>query len=184
MKTVFSLLILLVANMSFAQSSSSKSEIVGAGIQIFSSGFIPGFTWEHELNNKSTLRAFGGAIVANDRKSLSKHDKEWGAGLLFGIGYRRYFSSPGEGLYLGADLYASLMRVKWRMNQPFFENYSDVTLLQPMAELGYRMDMGKAWSLDLSVAAGGQFNAGTKGADVGQGFIYSGGLRLNYHILR
>lgn len=183
MRTVFSLLILFVANMSFAQSS-SKTEIIGAGIHVFSSGFIPGITWEHELNNKSTLRVFGGAIVANDRKSLSKHDKEWGAGLLFGLGYRRYFSSPGEGFYAGADLYASLMRVQWRMNQPFIENYTDVALLQPMAELGYRVDMGKAWSVDLSVAAGGQFNAGTKGDPVGQGFIYSGGLRLNYHILR
>lgn len=184
MRTVFSLLLVIVANISFAQSSSSKSEIIGAGIQVFSSGFMPGFSWEHELNNKSTLRVFAGGIIANDRKSISKHDKEWGAGLLFGLGYRRYFSSPGEGFYAGADLYASLMRVKWRINQPFIEDYSDIALLQPMAELGYRVDMGKAWSVDLSVAAGGQFNAGTKGDEVGQGFIYSGGLRLNYHILR
>ncbi|MEP6845107.1 MAG: DUF3575 domain-containing protein [Panacibacter sp.] len=179
MKKIIYLLLLLPATNFFAQ---SKTNSIGAELQAYPRGIIPGITYEYGLNTHNAFHFRGGINIA-DHKNNGMHDAEWGKGPGFTPGYRYYFASPNKGWFVGIRSDLWFMRINWKNilpNDDIVQGVSDITVLQPTAEAGYLFRLSNKFNMALATEQGVEWNIHTKGEETGHGFISLVGIRIQY----
>lgn len=173
------LFVVLLFSSSIVSAQQGKMrEILGAGIQVHTYGFIPGFTWEHLFRNQHSLRVNAGLNITN-RHSAGKQQQEWGMGEMLGVGYRRFFNEATNGFFAGITVDGEHLRINW-IGGFGRRGWTDVVVVQPTAELGYRFMLDKRWLLDIYTSHGAEINVATDGPEVGQGYIGMLGFRFNF----
>lgn len=180
----FSIAILLTLSLfcsTFSIAQSTKSFDVGLEVQAYPTGIIPGIHLEWGLSEKDGLLTRIGYNLVRHR-DLGKHEDERGGGFGFTLGYRRYFKANRNGLFIGAksDIWFNKIDWKDKIGQSAeVSGQTDITVLQPTAELGYVFNLGEnGWILVPSVAFGAEINVKTKGSEVGEGAIVLIGFTL------
>ncbi len=105
------------------------------------------------------------------RQDFGKNDNEEGGGRGASLLYQYYFNN----VFLGFRTDYWSMRIDW-MNENQAEpkdqmGTTDIGVLQPTVELGYRWSLSEALSLRTSIAGGAEINVVEDGREVGQGAI-------------
>ena len=120
-----------------------------------------------------TLRA---GYNATDRRDFGEQDDEEGGGPGLGLGWHHLFEPAGDGWIAGARLDLWWLDIDWK-DDSGEGGSTDVVVLQPTAEGGYRWLRGDGSSLALTLSLGLEVNVDTDGEDVGEGAIALLGLR-------
>ena len=146
---------------------------VGIEFQAYPTGLIPGIHLEYELTDNSGIQGRIGYNIVRHR-DLGVHEDERGGGFGGTLGYRYYFKPNRTGIMLGArcDLWKN--EVDWKDNIGTInevQGTTNVTVLQPTAEIGYIFSLKKGLIFLPTVSLGGEINIQTEGAEVGQGAI-------------
>jgi len=124
-----------------------KADIsIGLEFQGYPTGFIPGLHIDVTFNNKNAMIFRLGYNWFNHR-DLGVHDSEKGYGLGFSLGYRRYFEEEGlKGFFVGMRSDFWFSKVDWTENvdndrkmDVLIQSKSDVIVLQPVIEVGYKL---------------------------------------------
>jgi len=174
MRKFLFLLLIFGYNQAFSQFE------VGLELQVYPTGLIPGIHLEYELSPHSGLQGRVGYNVVRHR-GLGVHEDERGGGFGGTLGYRYYFKPERKGLLLGirCDLWRN--EVDWRDNIGLITEVngtSNVTVLQPTAEIGFVRLLKNGLFLIPTVALGAEINIQTDGAEIGQGAILLLGITL------
>ncbi|MCP4120980.1 MAG: hypothetical protein GY751_04440 [Bacteroidetes bacterium] len=124
-----------------------KADIsIGLELQGYPTGINPGLHIDVTFNNRNAMIFRLGYNWFNHR-DLGVHDSETGYGLGFSMGYRRYFEEEGlKGFFIGARSDFWFSKVKWtenvdndRKKDILISSKSDVVVLQPVIEVGYKL---------------------------------------------
>lgn len=149
-------------------------------LQVYPTGVIPSIGLAKQLGNSSELQFRIGANIL-DHKDFGVQDSEKGAGLGGSLGYRIFKTSDRNKFYLGlrTDLWKN--KIDWSSGtQPIIaRGESQILVLQPTAEIGYRFSkFKKQWFIQPAISFGREFNIQTIGAEIGQGWILLAGLSV------
>ena len=84
---------------------------------------------------------------------------------------------------LRSDLWFNDIDWKDNIGGPLeLSGHTDIVVLQPTLEGGYRFSLGEDWYVSPSLAFGFEINIVSKGADVGQGAIVLVGIGIGKRI--
>ncbi|MFT7485357.1 MAG: hypothetical protein ACI9F9_001207 [Candidatus Paceibacteria bacterium] len=160
-----------------ASCSSPKS--LGLDAQAYPAGIISTARADWSLQEDRSLSIHAGYNVT-ERDDFGEHEDESGAGPGLGISARQYFGEQQSGWFAGGRLDLWWLDIDWE-DQPPSSGQTDVVVLQPTAQGGYRwVPANSAWSVDLYAAGGLEINVSTSGEDVGEGAIGLIGLGVGY----
>ena len=141
-----------------------------AEVQVYPAGVIAGVQARKPLGQGATFFARG-AYNATDRQDFGEHDEEEGGGPGVGIGYRRdYLPAAARTWFFGARLDLWQLEIDWRENDGT-NGTTDILVLQPAGEVGYRMRRSGGGVLEFAASLGAEVNVDTDGEDVGEGAI-------------
>ncbi len=178
MKNIFKQVILLLAYLSSAtvwcQSDLSIST------QLYPTGIIPGLQLDQVIGeNEAILFRIGYQFI--DHRDLGVHDDEQGNGYGLTVGYKKYLHESPQKLYwaIKSDLWFNA--IDWydiEVNDNRIIGSTDITVLQPTAELGYQFLFPSDFFINPSIAFGWEWNIKTDGEPTGQGAILLIGLQL------
>ena len=156
--------------------SASKDWSFGAELQAYPAGVQATAVAVYPLSESDRLSLRAG-YNATDRQDWGEHDQEDGGGPGFGIGFHHLFTpQASEGWLVGAKLDLWWLDIDWEEDSAP-DGSTDVTVLQPTAEGGYRWDLDGGASVALTLSVGAEINVDTDGEDVGEGAIVLLGLR-------
>ena len=158
---------------------------VGLTLQAYPAGLITSIQGSISISPASQALAFV-AWNATDRRDWGKHDNEEGGGPGAGLAWRYYFSADHSGFFAGVRTDLWFLDIDWtdtapNRNVPDRTGTTEVTVLQPTAQIGYALPLGaKRWVLEGAAALGAEVNVRTDGEAVGEGAILLVGLGLSY----
>ncbi|MEZ4688023.1 MAG: DUF3575 domain-containing protein [Bacteroidia bacterium] len=167
--TAFLLLLMMTSGLAFGQIS------VGIEFQAYPTGFIPGLRAELPLGTHSEASfRLGYQII--DHQDFGVQDDETGSGFGGTLGYRYYLKEARSGFFGGlrSDLWFN--QIDWETDGT--TGQSNITVLQPTLEAGYRFWLGDNISIAPALGFGVEWNVATNGAETGQGAILLGGLSM------
>jgi hypothetical protein len=142
---------------------------LGAEIRVYPAGLMPSIRAEFDLGTGGLLLGQIG-YNATDRRDWGEHQDESGGGFGLGAGWLH----PLSGRWIaGVRVDYWWLAIDW--TDPGREGSSDVGVLQPTVNAGYRWPAGN-WDLEATLAIGGEFNVRTDGEDVGEGWIVLAGF--------
>ena len=150
--------------------------------QAYPTGLIPGLRLEKGFAEKNAVSLRLGYQII-DHRDLAEHDDETGNGFGFSLGYKRYLSKKEnyQGLFAGIRNDFWWNEIDW-VTHVILENditgTTDITVVQPTAELGYQWVSESGWALAPSIAFGMEINVKTEGEATGQGGILLLGVLL------
>jgi hypothetical protein len=157
---------------------------VGAEIQLYPSGVIPGLHGQWALSTKNVLTFRLGYNLA-ERQDNGEHDDEEGGGPGATVGYRRYFRPDQRRWYVGGRVDLWTMEIDWQDDTggpAQSSGTTDILVLQPTVEAGYGFQLGGSrWRLDAGLAFGFEINVHTDGEEVGEGASLLGGATVVYN---
>ena len=164
-----------------ASSSASSAIAIGVEVQAYPAGVIAGLHAEYPLNERDELTARLG-WNETDRGDWGKHDDEHGGGPGGGLGWRRFLGPQFTGWLFGGRVDVWALRIDWSNSSPAsMQGESDVLVVQPTLEAGYRWRLGDSrWRLDLTGSFGYEINVAVNGEDVGEGPIGLVGVTFTY----
>lgn len=146
----------------------------GGEVQVYPAGVIPAAHFQVPLSERDVLTLRAGYNFT-ERQDYGEHDDESGGGPGTGVGYRHYFGEETSGWLLGARVDLFSLEIDWKddasATQPRRKGETDILVLQPTVEGGYRFALDDAISLDLTLGVGAEINVDTDGEDVGEGGI-------------
>ena len=152
-----------------------KADIsVGLEFQAYPTGFIPGLHIDVTFNNRNGLILRLGYNWFNHR-DLGVHDSEKGYGLGFSLGYRRYFEEDGlKGFYIGGRTDFWFSEVTWsehvdndRDKEVLIKSKSDIIVLQPVLEIGYKLkSKDSRFAFVPFLALGYEWNVSERGHEI------------------
>jgi hypothetical protein len=154
---------------------------VGATFQVYPAGYIPAFHAQAPITVRDMLLVYLGINFTN-RRDWGEHDSEEGSGAGAGLAWRHYFGARRSGLFAGIRSDLWFMAIEWSDENTLTTGLSDVIVLQPTGQVGYEVSLGESWILGGSLALGRELNLHTDGSEVGQDFIFLGGLRISYRM--
>jgi len=152
--------------------------------QVYPAGQMYGLRGEYYLSPKSELNLRVGYNSAFRKDFSGLNDNEQGGGWGFTPGYRYNFASGYlKNFFVGARCDFWWLSIDWRDadNTPTTGN-TQITVVQPTIDLGYRLHLSKSLKATFSVAFGQEINVVTKGDEVGQGGISLIGATLSKRI--
>lgn len=171
-KTIFLTIILLAfSQLAFGQIS------VGVEFQAYPTGIIPGIRAELPLGEHSEANLRLGYQII-DHQDFGVQDDETGDGFGGTLGYRYYLKTDRDGFFGGirADLWFNT--IDWETAGT--SGQSNITVLQPTLEAGYRFWLGDNFSIAPALGFGLEWNIATDGAETGQGPIVLGGVSVMF----
>lgn len=185
-RVLFSVVLLIAFFSSYAQESESKRSIeVGIEMQAYPTGIIPGINLEVGISDQDALNLRVGYNLFNHR-DLGVQEEETGGGFGFTLGYRHYFKPQVSGLFLGARSDVWFNSVDWTngIGTPAMASgTSDIVVLQPTLEAGYKMrSKNEHFALAPTLAFGAEINVQSNGEDVGQGAIVLIGVIVDFKL--
>jgi hypothetical protein len=159
----------------------SSASAFGIELQAYPAGVIAGLHGEYALSERDVLTARL-AWNETDRGDFGEHDDEQGGGPGGGIGWRRFLGAGRSGWLFGARVDVWQLEIDWEDDLPAArEGTTDVLVVQPSLEAGYRWRLGDSrWTFDLTGSLGVELNVDTDGEDVGEGPIGLIGATLTY----
>ena len=155
---------------------------LGFEFQAYPTGLIPGLRLDYHFKSHHSVHMRAGYNWVRHR-DLGVQDHEEGDGFGGTLGYRYYFRNGWTGWFGGArcDLWRN--QLDWQDKDDngvvIADGTSRIMVLQPTAEAGYLLLLGKSpWFLAPSIAFGVEVNVKTEGAPVGEGTILLLGICL------
>jgi len=147
--------------------------------QAYPTGIMPGISADLKLNKASFFHVRLGANIF-DHRDLGVQETEEGSGFGFSLGYRRFFSSDNPRWRWGLKTDLWLNEVDWTNGANTSSpkaGRTDITVLQPSAELTYMWDLG-GFVLAPNIAFGFEWNVQTDGEPTGEGAILLLGIQV------
>lgn len=148
--------------------------------QTYPAGTIPGLRAEWSIGAKSGVHLRAGYNIVRHR-DLGIKDDERGGGFGFSLGYRRFLREGHRGWHGGLRCDLWFNSVEWtdKIDQPDeIKGTTEVTVLQPTAEVGYLFSLKNGWIFTPSIALGAEINIVVDGQEVGEGAILLIGLQF------
>ncbi len=184
-KTITKLVLTFIVSLLFAAAMLGQGKTLKFGIELqgYPTGVIPGLRADLYFNDASKVHLrIGYNIVRHG--DAGEHDDERGGGPGFTIGYDILpFASHRWTFGVRSDLWFN--EVDWYdigIQPPNIMGTTNVTVLQPTIQAGYRIPFGEKVELLPTIAFGYEFNIKTVGAEVGHGAILLAGLVLNFEM--
>ena len=162
-------------------SGQGKTLKLGIELQGYPTGAIPGVRADLFFSDFSKAHVRVGYNIVR-HGDAGEHDDERGGGPGFTLGYD-ILPLASHRLTVGARCDLWFNQVDWYDILPDdsrIEGTTDVTVLQPTAQAGYRIPFGEKVELLPTLALGYEINIKTDGAEVGHGLILLAGFILNY----
>lgn len=197
MKLILSTVVfILLADFCFAQGGIQNEfgetkpllQKLGLNIQAYPAGVISTITWETYHSEYSSF-LFRVGINMADRKDFSPYNlNEKGNGFGGSFGYRRYRPLGVGNVFLGLNTDIWNMWIHWKDEDAADRPTSGITytlVVQPWLEGGYQRAIGPTrFGYSVSLGFGREINAITKGDAVGQGWMASALIALQYNLSR
>lgn len=145
----------------------------GLEFQAYPTGLIPGIRLAKSFNPQDELNLRLGANLF-DHQDFGVQEEERGWGLGGTLGYRRYLRAQTRAWFLGGRVDVWRSNNNWRSGVGTVNETSGTTqivVLQPTIEAGYRFGLGSSWIFSPGVGFGLEWNVISRGEDVGQGPI-------------
>ena len=180
-KLVFvSLVTFLIVTSGLAQGKTFK---IGVEFQAYPTGAIPGIRADMFLSDYSKVHIrLGYNIVRHG--DAGEHQDERGGGPGATLGYDILPAANHRWtLGLRADLWYN--QVDWYDipdSGAKVQGKTDVTILQPTIQAGFRLPSGERLEFIPTLAFGYEINIVTRGEDVGQGPVLLAGLIVNFEL--
>ena len=148
----------------------------GSEVQAYPAGVQVTGVAVRELSERDSLSVRAG-YNATDRNDWGEHDEEDGGGPGLGVGFHRVLRPELDGGWLvGGRLDLWWLDVDWEEDSGS-SGSTDVVVLQPTLEGGYRWALEGGASVALTLGLGAEVNVDTDGEDVGEGAILLFGVR-------
>jgi hypothetical protein len=183
-KHIAKLLFLAALSLSYCTAMSGQSKIskIGIEMQVYPTGFIPGLRYDVFFSDYSKAHVRLGYNVVR-HGDAGEHEDERGGGFGGTIGFDILpFPSHRWTFGIRTDLWFN--EIDWYdvddQGSVSGRGTTEVTVLQPTIQAGYRLPFGEKIELMPTLAFGYEFNIKTMGAEVGHGAILLGGIVLNY----
>jgi hypothetical protein len=152
----------------------------GLELQAYPTGFLPGVRADIYLSDFSKVHFRAGYNVVR-HGDAGEHDDERGGGPGFTIGYDILPVANHRWTFgLRSDLWFN--KVDWSDDQPARSGTTNVVVVQPTLQAGFRMPIGELVEILPTLSFGYEINVQTKGEEVGQGPILLLGVILNFEI--
>ncbi len=184
------ILFLFIPFILFAQDKDALEERpleIGILYQMYPAGYVPSLYCEWGMGQyyKHGLSARLGYNITR-RKSWGEHEDERGGGIGGSLGYRFYVTHPFKGFIIGSRFDVWNLNIDWTnsgVDEILFNDddeigTSKILILQPTIEIAYKFLFKNNFYITPSLAAGWEYNAITRGDDVGQGSIVLWGFDL------
>ncbi|MFM9943836.1 MAG: hypothetical protein ACKVQB_01245 [Bacteroidia bacterium] len=186
--TIFLSFWVINSSSAFAQQDSFskrfESRELGLMLQVYPAGVIPTLNYELISEKKLSYIFRVGGNFANRKNFSTYNNYEKGKGFGVSLGCRKYFSLKKGNLMAGVNTDVWNMWIDWENdigNPNQSEGKSYTLVVQPWLEVGYSLKIGPSpFKLVISTGFGREINVITKGRDVGQGWMNSGVLYLQY----
>jgi hypothetical protein len=192
-RTAFYVLLILMADVSTKASSENidsnkaKRTDLGLSVQWYPAGIITTLNSELFSENKSSMLLRLGGNFANRRDYSPYNDNEKGSGFGGTLGYRWHFYGKCGCFVAGFNTDIWNAWINWKndigqANQTQGRTYTLV--IQPWIEAGYFANINKSpFQIGLSTGFGRELNIVTKGKAVGQGWINSVSIQIQYSFI-
>jgi len=184
-KPIAKLVFMFLVSVSFtaAMSGQGKTLKLGVEMQGYPTGAIPGLRADLYFNDFSKIHVrIGYNIVRHG--DAGEHDDERGGGPGFTIGFDILpFASHHWTFGVRSDLWFN--EIDWYdmgIQLPNVMGMTEVTVLQPTIQAGYRIPFGETVEVVPTLAFGHEFNIKTEGAAVGEGAIFLVGVVVNFEL--
>ena len=165
-----------------AQTGVYRPWVLGLEVQAYPTGIIPGLRIQKAINEKGMLHLRGGYNLV-DHRDLGEHEDETGGGFGGTVGYDHFIQTDYSGWFFGPRVGLWFNSIDWKDNigeANELRGTSDIIVLQPTLEAGYRFQLGSGdIYLAPTAAIGMEINVKTDGEDVGQGAIFLIGVLLS-----
>lgn len=177
----------LFISKTIAQTESTKQTFIGASAQAYPAGIIATVNTEIFYNKHTSIYLRVGGNFA-DRKDFSpNNDNEKGYGFGGSLGYRKHIILNRGNIILGANMDVWNMWIDWKnhIGEPNQTQGTTYTLVvQPWLEAGYFISIQKSpIQLGISTGFGREINVITNGKDVGQGWMNSIVLNVQFKVM-
>jgi hypothetical protein len=157
-----------------------KAKTIGLQVQGYPAGVITTLRGGLEIDPQQEISLRVGYNLTR-RGDFGEHDNEEGGGPGFSLGYRYYVKDKLDGFFLGARTNLWFLEIDWRDDDPLLRGTTDITVLQPTAEVGYNLVGGRSsWLFAPVVSLGWELNVRTDGEEVGEGAIFLAGINVAY----
>lgn len=184
MKNILPLIALLILPFfGSAQNDTKGIKEIGFELQAYPAGIMPGIRGDFYLSRYAEAN-FRLGLNITDRQDWGEHDYEEGDGFGFSLGYRYKIKGTRKGPFIGARVDMWWMTIDWKdfggpdNIQLLKQGSTDITILQPTMEIGWKFELSDTWMLAPTVSFGQEINIVTNGEEVGQGGISLFGFTL------
>ena len=166
---LITILFILSACVSYGQTDLSINT------QVYPTGIIPGIQIDQFIgNNKAVLLRLGYQFI--DHRDQGVQDDEVGDGFGFTLGFRKYFADRNSKLYFSIKSDVWFNTIDWTTGSE--SGTTDITVIQPTAEIGYQFLGQSGYFISPSIALGAEWNVSTRGEPTGEGAILLVGVQV------
>lgn len=178
-------LILIISIFVFSLTQAQNTTGIGAEIQWYPAGYQFMATGEFGFKDHHAIQAKFGYNLARRQDFSPFNNSENGGGIGGTLGYRYYFGKMTTGFYLGARVDLWGLTIDWEDPKDASitqqSGTTEITVLQPTAEIGYMYAFKDSpLAIGVNAAGGWEINVVTNGLPVGEGRISLLGVRLRY----
>lgn len=161
-----------LAALAGASCTTAAGDRIGAEIQAYPAGVIPGLHARHLVNDGADAITLRIAANITERGDFGEHEDESGSGFGLGAGWRHAVNGTLEtdGWLYGARLDVWSLDIDWEDPGPRTGS-TDILVVQPTVEVGYGWSFADGGRLELTAGLGAEINVDTDGEDVGEGAI-------------
>ena len=162
-----------------------KTFKLGIEFQGYPTGLIPGVRGDLFISDFSKVAVRAGYNIVR-HGDAGEHDDERGSGPGFSIGYDVLpFSTHRWTFGIRSDIWFNTIDWKDEINgvpMAYVTGTTNVTVLQPTVQAGYRMPIGERIEIMPTLSFGYEINVHIVGSAVGHGPIGLGGVVINYEL--
>lgn len=149
--------------------------------QVYPTGLQPGLQVSKGFQEKNAVHLRVGYNWVR-HGDAGVHEDERGGGFGFTLGYRRFFKSDFQGLFVGVrnDFWFNTLDWKDNIEKPEeAKGTAKIIVVQPTAQIGYLWQLGTNWTFSPTASWGYEINLGEdEGEDVGEGMIMLLGIEF------
>ncbi len=166
-----------------AQSESPSGLSVGAELQLYPTGILPGLRMEIPTSDNQFLSIRVGLNLI-DHRDLGVHEDEKGSGWGFSLGYKLNLGESRWSLEPRTDIWFNKLDWEDQIQSPNgMSGTSNIVVIQPTLSLGYALsDKDSSWKIVPEVSFGFEKNVHTKGEPVGEGLILLVGIQAMHRL--